>query len=402
MRRLVPFFCCIALAASLALAGEPITIGERVTIPSKVMGEERTLLISTPPDYARSQDRYPVLYMTDGDAHLTHTRGTVDFLVRNGLMPDVIIVGVTNTNRNRDLTPTHAFRVADDGTRTEIVDSGGAAKFLSFFAEELIPYVDEHYRTVPYRIFAGHSYGGLFSLCALATRPELFQAFIAASPSLNFDDEYPLRTLEAFFKDRKELRRTLFVTMANEEAGDPAPTRFDRLKKILGEVKAADFVWDSRLMADETHGTVPLRSHYWGLRKIYEGWALPAGPEGGGFRGTVDGLKNHFAALSKRFGYAIVPPENAVNAAGYGALGRNDVEGALAFFRYNVEIHPLAPNPYDSLGEALERAGKLEAAHASYAKAVENAVALSDNRLAIFTANRDRAAAKLKEQQAKP
>lgn len=401
MKRLVLFLCCITFAATVALAAEPIIIGERVTITSKVMGEERTLLVSTPPDYARNQDRYPVLYMTDGDAHLTHTRGTVDFLVRNGLMSDVIIVGVTNTNRTRDLTPTHAFRVADDGTRTEIVDSGGAGKFLSFFADELIPYVDEHYRTVPYRIFSGHSYGGLFSLVALVSRPELFQAFIAASPSLNFDDDYPLRTLEAFFKDRKELRRTLFVTMANEEAGDPTPTRFDRLQKILGSAQAEGFEWNSKLMSEETHGSVVLRTHYWGLRKIYDGWPLPAGAEGRGFTGTLDDLKKHFAGLTKRFGYAIVPPENTVNAAGYGALGRNDTEGALAFFRYNVELHPLAANPYDSLGEALERAGKLEEAHASYAKAVENAVALSDNRVALFTANRDRAAATLKEQQGK-
>ena len=107
----------LTLVAGLAVAGDPIVIGERVTLESKVMGEQRTVLVSTPPTYGQTQERYPVLYMTDGDAHLTHTRGTVDFLVRNGLMPDVIIVGVTNTDRTRDLTPTHAVRTLDDGTR---------------------------------------------------------------------------------------------------------------------------------------------------------------------------------------------------------------------------------------------------------------------------------------------
>src|SRR5512137_1758480 len=93
-----------------ALASEPITIGETWKLTSKVLGEERVVLVSPPADYARTTERYPVLYMTDGDEHLVHTRGTVNFLVANGLMPDVIVVGLPNTDRNRDLTPTHAFR----------------------------------------------------------------------------------------------------------------------------------------------------------------------------------------------------------------------------------------------------------------------------------------------------
>ncbi len=197
------------------------------------MGEQRTLLISTPRNYDLTRERYPVLYLTDGDAHLTHTRGTVDFLVRNGLMPDLIIVGVSNTDRTRDLTPTHAFRTLDDGVRQEIPNSGGAGTFLDFFEQELIPFVEAGYRTEPLRLFAGHSYGGLFSLYAFATRPGLFNACIAASPSLNFDDDLILKTLGDFLKGRKELNRSLYVTMADEEEGDPAPNRFDRLRTLL-------------------------------------------------------------------------------------------------------------------------------------------------------------------------
>ncbi len=384
MKHSVLVLFIIALAARFSIAAEPITIGERVTIASKIMGEQRTLLISPPANYTHSQGRFPVLYMTDGEAHLTHTRGTVDFLARNGLMPDVIIVGVSNTDRTRDLTP----------SRDEIAGSGGAGKFLDFFARELIPYVEKHYRTLPYRIFAGHSLGGLFALTALAAHPELFHAYIAASPSLNFDNDSPLRTLAAFFKDRKELQRTLFVTMANEEAGDPAPTRFDRLQQILGTVQAAGFKWGAKSMADETHGSVVMRSHYWGLRKIFELWPLPAGPNGF-FTGGLEGLHKHYARLAQRLGFSVRPSEETVNNAGYGSLSINDVEGAIALFKYNTELYPLSANVYDSLGEALERAGRLEEAHAGYVRAAKNAEKNSDERLAVFAANRDRAAAAL-------
>jgi predicted alpha/beta superfamily hydrolase len=397
MKSLVLAIWIIAVAASLAVAAEPITIGERVTIASKVMGEQRTLLISPPANYARGQGRFPVLYMTDGDAHLIHTRGTVDVLARNGLMPDVIIVGVANTDRTRDLSPTPSFRVREDGTREVISNRSGAGKFLDFFAKELIPYVEKHYRTLPYRIFSGHSLGGLFALTALATRSELFQAYIAASPALDFENDYPLRTLEAFFKGRQELQRTLFVTMANEEAGDPAPTRFDRLQQLLGSVQATGFVWSAKPMADETHGSVVLRSHYWGLRKIFELWPLPIGPNGF-FLGGLEGLNKHYAELAQRLGFSVRPSEETVNSAGYGSLSINDAEGAIALFKYNVEINPLSANAYDSLGEALERAGRLEEALANYTKATENAKKNADKRLAVFAANRDRAAEALAKQ----
>ncbi len=115
MKRIASCFALLCLWVGMAHASEPITIGETITVHSKILGEERTILVSTPADYDQSPARYPVLYMTDGDAHLTHTRGTVDFLVRNGLMPPVIIVGVTNTDRTRDLSPTNATMTDDGG-----------------------------------------------------------------------------------------------------------------------------------------------------------------------------------------------------------------------------------------------------------------------------------------------
>jgi Flp pilus assembly protein TadD len=66
------------------------------------------------------------------------------------------------------------------------------------------------------------------------------------------------------------------------------------------------------------------------------------------------------------------------------------MEGALEVFRYNVELYPDAPNVHDSLGEALERAGRLPEAFSSYSRAVDRATATDDPRLEIFEANRDR------------
>ncbi len=393
MKRFAILVSLLWLAFGAVHAGEPITIGETVTIPSKILGEERTLLVSTPPTYDQSSQRYPVLYMTDGGAHLTHTRGTVDFLARLGLMPQVIVVGVNNTDRTRDLTPTHVASRTINGRVFESPTSGGAPKFLDFFERELFPFVDAHYRTLPLRFFTGHSFGGLFALNAFFTHPDMFTAVLAVSPSLNWDDDLPNRQADSFFDGRDELSVTLFVAMADEEEGDPAPTRLDRLEKTLSEADVDGFEWAVMRMPDETHGSVVLRAHYWGLRNVFEGWQLPTDPETGRFVGGLDGIKTHYAGLSKKFGVTVAPDEAIVNRMGYEVLGREEFDSAIAIFRYNVELYPESANVYDSLGEALENAGLLNEAFASYSKAVDNAARNGDDRLDLFTANRDRAKA---------
>ena len=390
MRRLVFSAVLILFAVSTAPAAEPITIGETVNIRSDILDENRTILVSTPPGYEQSGQSYPVLYMTDGDAHLTHTRGTADFLVQNGLMPPVIIVGVPNTDRTRDLTPTHASIVGRDGTPREFPTSGGGPHFLDFFEKELFPYVESHYRTQPYRLLAGHSFGGLFALNALFTRPAMFEAVIAVGPSLQWDEELPLRQARTFFADRDELNATLVVAMANEEEGDPAPTRLDQLEQMLQQSSVKGFEWQVRRMPEETHGSAVLRAHYWGLRRVFRPWHLPADPETGAFAGSLDDLKAHYENLSKRYEFTVTPPENTVNQIGYQFLTAGNTEDAIDVFRYNVELYPDAANVHDSLGEALEQAGRLSEAFSAYSRAVDNATAADDPRLEIFVTNRDR------------
>jgi len=396
MRLLSTLALAVLAFLSSATAGTPIAIGEALKLPSTVLGEERRILVSTPADYGRGQERYPVLYLTDGDAHLTHTRGTVDFLARNGLMPNLIIVAIPNTNRTRDLTPTRAFRKLPDGSRREVPNSGGAGKFLDFFEKELFPYVEANYRTSPYRIFAGHSLGGMLALHILLERPGLFNAYVSVSPSLDWDDKLILRRTAEALKPHKEFRKTLFVTMGDEEAGMPRPNSFDRLQSLLQSVKAKGFTWEAKPMPDEDHGSVVLRSHYWGLRKGLEGRPLPLDRQSRTFRGDLADIQSHYAGLTARLGYPVEVPEQPINQVGYQFLGQKELDRAIAIFRYNLELHPASANAHDSLGEGLETAGKLAEARDAYARAVELGHKYQDPLLAAFTENLERLTTRLK------
>lgn len=384
-RRLLLLALVTVLAASAAHAGQPLVLGERLQLPSKVMNEERTLFVSVPGSYARTTSRYPVLYLTDAEAQFEHTRATAAFLSRNGFMPEVIVVGVTNTDRTRDLTPSRDPKVPT---------SGGADRFLDFFEKELVPFVESAYRTAPFRIFAGHSAGGNFALHAMRVRPDLFQAVIAVSPWLVWDERKELAALTPFLAGAGVKTRALFFTSGDEG---------DAMRDVLGKVSAAlkttaskGLRWGSATFPEENHGSVVLRSHYAALRMIFDGWALPVDPETERIVGTLDEIKKRYAGLGDRLGWTIKPPEVAVNRLGYQALSQN-IPLAISFFRYNAATYPESANVHDSLGEALEKSGALEDALQSYRKAEELGARDGDPNAGVFKGNADRVRARLTE-----
>src|SRR5919107_2742187 len=312
-----PKFVNVALLMSLSLlltaaavraqTPPPYELPERVPVKSQVLGEERSVLVSLPPRYAaRAGERFPVLYMTDGDAHIQHTSGTVSFLARNARMPEMIVVGITNTDRTRDLTPTRVERLPGF-PNARFPTSGGADKFLKFVETELIPLVESKYRTEPYRALAGHSLGGLFAVHAMLTRPELFNAYIAVSPSLQWDNFVLIDRAKEFFKTRKEYNRTLFASLGNEpgDIGDA----FGMFRDELQRQQVKGFVWEAAKYEDEDHGSVVLRSHYAGLRKVFDGWQFPRDSMTGAVSGGLKGVEEHYRKLSARLGYTIQVPE---------------------------------------------------------------------------------------------
>jgi len=372
---------------SLANASTPLVVGARISFPSKVMGEERTLFISLPGSYAKTTRRYPVLYMTDAEAQFEHTSATAAFLAQNGFMPEVIVVGVTNTDRTRDLSPSRD---------PKFPTSGGADRFLDFLEKELVPFVESTYRTAPYRIFAGHSAGGNFAFHAMRVKPELFQAVIAVSPWLVWNERNDLKLLTPFLTGSDVKTRALFFT-----SGDEGPEMRDVLGQVTAALKATTskgLRWGSANYPDENHGSVVLPSHYAALRMIFDGWSIPVDPATERLVGTLDDVKKRYAGLSERLGFAVTAPEISVNRLGYQALVQKNVPAALAFFRYNATVYPESANVYDSLGDALEASGSLEEALASFTRAAELGQKSGDANTKFFKANADRVRVKLATQ----
>lgn len=351
--------------ASYAQAGgEAIVIGSKVQLYSRVLNETRTLLISKPAGYAEETERYPVLYLLDGEDNFVHTVGIVRFLAESERIPPMLVVGIANTERNRDLTP-----------RTEVEiekrfhpGNGGADAFLEFIRSELIPYIDQNYRTRPYRVLAGHSLGGLFAIYALTSNPKLFNAYIAVDPPLSWNNQATVAKTEAWTRNAKEFNGDLYMTVTGESGA--ALGAFHRLCATLEERPLKGLRWTFQEMPGETHNSILHQSLYSGLDKIFDGWHL-VNPVKLYEEGGLASVHRHFSEGGRRYGYERQTPAFTVSLIVAGLLAKKQLEEAAAVLLSDPKNYPPPWNQLDALARAYLQQGEKEQAIRFYRLALQ-------------------------------
>jgi len=374
------FFVSFGICKGDIPAGaKPYDIGHQISVKSKVLNEDRPLIIHLPPGYDKSKFRYPVLYVLDGGANFFFSSSVSQYLARNGRTSQMIVVAIRNTNRTRDFTPTATKNAPG---------AGGAQRFLEFMNKELIPWVDKNYRTQPYRILFGHSLCGMFSIYTMLKTPDLFNAFIAVSPYVMWDDNHLLTYAETVLNKRPSLKKFLYITLGNE----PNYTEsLGKLTKMFEEEKPEGLEWEFNHMKSEDHMTMPLKSLYDGLEALFSGWRIPLNT----FEKGVEAIDEHYRGLSTKFGFSIAVPEYVLNRLGYNYMGKKEFDKAIEILQLNASRFPESANVYDSLGEALERSGRLKNALKNYEIACKHGKKQSDPNLPVYKKNLKRLKDKL-------
>src|SRR5215207_5645414 len=300
-----------ALLQSQAPAQKPVTIGSGDTLWSATLKESRPYLVYTPPSYndtTYQARRYPVLYLLDGDAHFHSVTGLIQILGAgvNGtfVVPEMIVVAIPNTNRTRDMTPTHTDRDPNGKPQPGLAASGGMANFLGFVQKELIPRIEQRYRAAPYRVFVGHSSGGITTIDALYTMPETFNAYVAIDPSLWWDNRVLLKQARDKFSKPGLAGRMLYVGQANTIT--PGDTTLNvhynaivQFNSILETFNASGLRYGYKYYPNDSHGSVPMIAEYDALRFIFDAYnvSLAQAIENPGY------LAEHFARASASLGY---------------------------------------------------------------------------------------------------
>ena len=317
-----------------------VVIGERLTLRSDILDEDRAVWVRVPS--GDDEDRYPVLLLLDGPNHFHHTTGTVDFLARHGRIPPMIVVGVANTDRTRDLTPS----APDDPGR--FATAGGADAFLRFLTDELTPWVDERYPTRPMRLLMGHSFGGLFGLHALATRPDFFAGIIAISPSLQWDDQHTVGVIDQWLESDPDVECSVYMTVGNEGMGLLGGTH--KVCGLLSEKAPHTLRWHFEHHPHETHGSVPYVSTHDGLRFLFDGWTIDD-PVALFDVGGLPTIEAHYARARGRFGYPGEMTPRELTGLLAALIGPGRLDDALAVGVADPERYPLPAGYWSFLGD---------------------------------------------------
>lgn len=373
-----------------AQSDNKITIGTIETVHSKILNEDRKVWIYVPDGYikgATKTEQYPVIYLLDGNVHFTSVVGMTEQLSTmngNTICPKMIVVGILNTDRARDLTPTHIESDLPMMNVNASKTTGGNENFIAFIQKELMPYVETNYPTAPYKMLIGHSFGGLTAINALANHTNLFNSYVSIDPSMWWDKQKFLEQTKKTFATKEFKNTSLFIGIANTmEAGmDTIKVKKDttqatrhiraifELANTLKKNKQNQLNFQYKYYDNDSHGSVPLIAEYDALRFIFSFYKLNLG-----FSDLTDAsinfplkIEKHYQNVSEKMGYKILPPEGSINDCGYRALGLKNLAQAEYFFKLNIKNYPNSFNVYDSLGDYYKETGDKTNAIINYKK----------------------------------
>lgn len=347
-----------------AASAQTVALGTTQHLHSVVLAEVRTYAVSLPASYQwASAQRYPVLYVLDGQDQFVHTVASAQFLAAQGEIPEMIVVGIDSTVRVRDFTQTDWPEMWIGG--------GGADTFVRFLGEELLPKIARDYRTDGYHILSGHSAGGQFALHVLAMHADLFRAYVALAPSLDWDNNLPQRELQKSLDATKSLPAFVYFAYGDDHRNALADDL--ALKAVLVEHAPAGLRSSSQHFPLESHGGIALLGQIDALRKLYAGYGMS-----NDMLQDADlvAVEQHYRELSKSLGWPVNIPESVINTLAYAQLGNGHVADAVALFMRNTTEHPESANAWDSLAdgyaEALSWPQAIEAVDKAVALAIRN------------------------------
>ena len=358
-----------------------ICIGIVDSINSKILNEKRRVLIHVPKGEGK---KFPVLYVLDGDDHFEALVGMMKRLNLTDNCPEMIIVGISNANRNRsrDLTST----VADD-PRFGLRNTGGGDKFIAFIEKELIPKIESNYTTAPYRIFMGHSAGGLLVMNTLLKQGNLFTAYVAIDPGMLHDNEKLLQESKKILTENSFESKSLFLGISNSMGVgmDTLTVRKDagfnsmiirpilETKDLLMASKSNQLNFDYKYYANDDHNSVAFLAEHDAIRFLFKDFKFEMTDSY--FTDLKSNLstilKAHYKKVSSQLGYVILPAEDLVNNFGYTALGEKQLDKAGDLFKLNVLNYPQSFNAFDSLGDYYMEIGDRTNAIVNFKKALQ-------------------------------
>jgi len=391
------FFLSVTFLPAAAQQNNIVATGIIDSIHSQILKEQRKFWVHLPPSVINglhSEKKYPVVYLLDGDKNFNSVVGMIDLLSSvngNSFFPEMIVVGILNTDRFRDLTPTHVTvgLWVDSATGK---GSGGGDRFMQFIEKELMPHINSQYPAGRYRMMIGHSLGGLMAIHTLIHHKELFNSYVAIDPSMWWDQQKLLHESGQALKTTSYAGAVLFLGMAHTQSpgmdtvklqsdtteGTIHPRSILQLSRYIMTGSKNSLKADYKYYDEETHSSVPLIATYDALHFIFKDYQLTFTDSyfnDSTFR-LAAFLKDHYENINSEYGITaedgskLLPPEDLVNNLGFFVLGKKQFDKAEDMFKLNITNYPAGFMAYNYLGDLYAAKGDKINAIASYKKSL--------------------------------
>jgi len=254
---------------------EDINIGKKYSLSSEILQEERSYWVALPDNYMQDTiQTYQVIYLLDGDSFF-HSLVGISRTFSSGRarrLPPSIIVGVLNTDRTRDLTPTSSAAGRDGKIPPDAIPKGGGSeKFNRFLAVELRDAIDSSYRTNGVNMLIGHSYGGLFTLHTFLHHTGQFDTYLALDPSLWWDQGRLAQEADSLISHTDFTGKSLYIGVATQKRTDRVDIHLNTVSHLLSKTlpQAQNLRFFSQSFPEENHGTVAIPGIYDGIKQLY-------------------------------------------------------------------------------------------------------------------------------------
>lgn len=326
----VLLFIITGWTAALADTYDSSKRTQEVIINSEALGEERHILIRTPPKYREGGRSYPVVYVLDGEWNFEFVASYLDYMADNEVYPQMIVAGVKNVNRNRDYIPR-----AD----AHFADTGEADEFLEFVKDEWITDVESNYPTNGERIIIGHSFGGVFALHAFFKEPSLFAANIALGSSAWIGEGVLYEEANALFASEESAQGFVYMAVGEGDGGPTVPSS-KRLAEIFQEKAPDSLEWTFSITPQTDHfKNVPSGLHE-AFMTFFPAWNFHDEVKVAGEQKGAAGVYEWFEQKRTALGFRFQPAWFDMGVTAMGLSRNGHGEAALALIEELIGYYP--------------------------------------------------------------
>ncbi len=326
MRKIILSFLILLLFISICISQTDSTysIGKSITIDSKVLEGEVTYHVHLPYGYEETEETYPVIYLMNGHLMSTFANAVATTeKLSSKRIPDMIVVGISNTGVARNY-----WACPDDSGKVD-----KAEIFYSFLEKELLPTIKNSYRTNNYKILMGQSNTGLYVTYNLLSHPDLFNAYIVASPMFGWCSEYYLEQTKSFQQTNGTANKKLYISYGDMDFTQVLD-HIDDYKEILKQHAPEDLQW--RLEKLENAGHVPLMTLNNALLHFFSEFTMT--PERRKY--SIQEIESHFEKLSKEYGFTVLPKSGVLFDIAFDLKDEKKFDISIEMFNYLISLYP--------------------------------------------------------------